>query len=102
MSSGGPCARHGFEPVHVMRTDDYAVVQGFVAAGTGVSLVPRLALGAPRSDLVVRPLEGAPLAREISVAALRSTTARSALDLVDALKEQAARVTARWEAEPLG
>ena len=52
------CAPHDFEPVHVMRSDDYAVVQGFLAAGTGVSLAPRLALGAPRDDLVVRPLGG--------------------------------------------
>lgn len=95
------CAQHGFEPVHVMRTDDYGVVQGFVAAGTGVSLVPRLALGAPRADLVVRQLEGQPLAREISVAVLRSTTARSAQDLVDSLKRQAARVVARWNEHPL-
>ncbi|MET9856555.1 LysR substrate-binding domain-containing protein [Streptomyces sp. NPDC006450] len=95
------CAQHGFEPVHVMRTDDYGVVQGFVAAGTGVSLVPRLALGAPRADLAVRPLEGPPLAREISVAVLRSTTARSAQDLVASLKRQAARVVAQWEEHPL-
>ncbi|MEU4269546.1 LysR substrate-binding domain-containing protein [Streptomyces sp. NPDC026092] len=96
------CAQHDFEPVHVMRTDDYGVVQGFVAAGTGVSLVPRLALGAPRPDVVVRPLEGPPLAREISVAALRSTAAPSVQDLVAALQRQAARVTAAWDREPLG
>ncbi|WP_405959097.1 LysR substrate-binding domain-containing protein [Streptomyces sp. NBC_00868] len=61
----------------MLRSDDYAVVQGFVAAGTGVALVPRLALGAPRKDLVVRPLEGPPLAREISVAVLRPTASGS-------------------------
>ncbi|MEU8489209.1 LysR family transcriptional regulator [Streptomyces sp. NPDC048641] len=91
------CARHGFEPLHVMRTDDYAVVQGFVAAGTGVALVPRLALGAPRDDLVVRPLEGPSLAREISVAVLRSTAAPSTEDLVTALRRQAARIAKEWE-----
>ncbi|MFG2983850.1 LysR family transcriptional regulator [Streptomyces sp. NPDC048258] len=90
------CAQYGFEPVHVLRSDDYAVVQGFVAAGTGVALVPRLALGAPREDLVVRPLEGPPLAREISVAVLRPTASRSAHDLVTALTRQAARITAQW------
>ncbi|MCX4694765.1 LysR family transcriptional regulator [Streptomyces sp. NBC_01408] len=90
------CAQQGFEPVHAMRTDDYAVVQGLVAAGTGVALIPRLALGAPRSDLVVRPLAGPDLAREISVAVLRSTAAGSAQELVAALLEQAALVTDRW------
>ncbi|WP_328924465.1 LysR substrate-binding domain-containing protein [Streptomyces sp. NBC_00190] len=80
----------------MLRSDDYAVVQGFVAAGTGVALVPRLALGAPRKDLVVRPLEGPPLAREISVAVLRPTASRSAHDLVAALTSQASRITAQW------
>ncbi|MFG2640761.1 LysR substrate-binding domain-containing protein [Streptomyces sp. NPDC048370] len=96
------CAQQGFEPVHVMRSDDYGVVQGFVAAGTGVSLVPRLALGAPRGDIAVRQVEGPPLAREISVAVLASTAALSARDLVDSLKLQAARVTTDWDREPLG
>ncbi|MET7365652.1 LysR substrate-binding domain-containing protein [Streptomyces sp. NPDC005566] len=91
------CAQHGFEPLQVMRTDDYAMVQGFVAAGTGVALVPRLGLGAPRDDLVVRPLEGPPLAREISVAVLRSTVATSARDLTAALTGQAEHIIAQWE-----
>ncbi|MET9606666.1 LysR family transcriptional regulator [Streptomyces sp. NPDC006512] len=90
------CAQQGFEPVHAMRTDDYAVVQGLVAAGTGVALVPRLALGAPHPDLAVRPVAGPELAREISVAVLRSTAARSAREVVSALQEQAALVTGRW------
>lgn len=92
-------AQQGFEPVHAMRTDDYAVVQGLVAAGTGVALVPRLALGAPRADLAVRPPAGPELAREISVVVLRSTAARSAQELVSALLEQAALITDRWAAE---
>ncbi|MFE5488258.1 LysR family transcriptional regulator [Streptomyces sp. NPDC056527] len=90
------CGREGFEPLHAMRTDDYAVVQGLVAAGTGVALVPRLALGAPRPDLVARPLAGPVLAREISVAVLRSTSATAAQELIAALLEQAALITTRW------
>ncbi|MGW1889580.1 LysR family transcriptional regulator [Streptomyces sp. NPDC002004] len=92
------CARHSFEPVHSLRTDDYAVVQGFVAAGAGVALVPRLALGTPREDVAVRVLEGAPLAREISVAVLRNTAAPSARELVDALVRQARHIRERWDA----
>ncbi|MFC9340750.1 LysR substrate-binding domain-containing protein [Streptomyces sp. NPDC057021] len=72
------------------------VVQGLVAAGTGVALIPRLALGAPRPDLVVRPLAGPVLAREISVAVLRSASNRAAQELVSALREQAALVAERW------
>ncbi|MEV6583210.1 LysR family transcriptional regulator [Streptomyces sp. NPDC051582] len=90
------CAQHGFEPVHAMRTDDYAVVQGLVAAGAGIALVPRLALGAPHPDLALRRLDGPDLTREISVVVLRSTAARSAGELVSALQEQAALITERW------
>lgn len=32
-------------------------MQGFIAAGVGVSLIPRLALRAVRDDVVVRPLD---------------------------------------------
>ncbi|UUN25119.1 LysR family transcriptional regulator [Streptomyces sp. FIT100] len=90
------CAQHSFEPVTALRTDDYAVVQGFVAAGTGVALVPRLALGTPRDDVAVRQLTGPPLAREISVAVLRTTAARSTRELLEALTRQAAQIRRRW------
>lgn len=92
------CGQEGYEPLHVMRTDDYAVVQGLVAAGTGVALVPRLALGPYRPDLAVRPLATPALAREISVAVLRSTSAGAAQELIEALREQAALITDRWAA----
>ncbi|MEU3299294.1 MULTISPECIES: LysR family transcriptional regulator [unclassified Streptomyces] len=90
------CAQYSFEPVHALRTDDYAVVQGFVAAGAGVALVPRLALGTPRDDVAVRKPTGPPLAREISVAVLRTTAARSTRELVEALTLQAERIGRRW------
>ncbi|MEU7038439.1 LysR family transcriptional regulator [Streptomyces sp. NPDC046237] len=90
------CGQEGFEPLHAMRTDDYAVVQGLVAAGTGVALIPRLALGAPRPDLVVRRLAGPALAREISVAVLRTTSNQAAQELISALQEQAALIAERW------
>lgn len=47
-SAASPCARHvvrlcltaGFEPHVTFETDDYATVQGLVAAGVGVALIP--------------------------------------------------------------
>ncbi|MEY9963716.1 DNA-binding transcriptional LysR family regulator [Streptacidiphilus sp. MAP12-16] len=89
------CAQEGFEPVHVMRTDDYGVLQGFVAAGIGVALVPRLGLGNPREDLVIRPVDGPALARQIGVAMLRTTTAGSAAQLLAELRVEADRLRAR-------
>ena len=37
----------GFEPTIVFETDDYLAVQGFVAAGMGVRLLPEMALEQP-------------------------------------------------------
>jgi DNA-binding transcriptional LysR family regulator len=60
-----PCARHvvsvcrgaGFEPRVSFESDDYDTVQGLVAAGVGVALIPRLALSHRQPGLVVRKLE---------------------------------------------
>ncbi|HWH96681.1 MAG TPA: LysR family transcriptional regulator [Baekduia sp.] len=53
----GACAAAGFEPDVVFSSADYGAVQGFVAAGAGVALVPFLALtGHERA--VARPLGG--------------------------------------------
>src|SRR3954469_10018723 len=60
----------GFDPRIGFRTDDYNVVQGMVAAGVGVSLLPSFALANVRDDIVVRSLgKGAP-ARQIAAATL--------------------------------
>src|SRR5580698_5991618 len=68
-SSASPCARHvvrschaaGFEPNVAFESDDYQTVQGLVAAGVGVALIPELALPHPhREDIVVRTLSPHP------------------------------------------
>ena len=51
------CRDAGFEPHIGFESDDYHVMQGFIAAGLGVTLLPDLALPTLRSDLVVRPTE---------------------------------------------
>ena len=75
-SAASPCARHvvrvcleaGFEPRVSFETDDYETVQGLVAAGVGVALVPRLALSHRQPGLVVRKLEPASPVRLIFAA----------------------------------
>jgi DNA-binding transcriptional LysR family regulator len=64
------CRAAGFEPTIVFRTDDHMAVQGFVAAGLGVAVVPQLTLPTARADIVVRPLEveGDLLTRHVGVA----------------------------------
>lgn len=50
------CKRCGLEPrfESSYRTTDFNAIQGLVAAGLGVTLVPRLAFGSIRNDVVVR------------------------------------------------
>lgn len=75
-SSASPCARHvvrrclhaGFEPVVSFQSDDYQTVQGLVAAGVGVALIPRLALSVVREDIVIRELAPEPPARRVLAA----------------------------------
>lgn len=52
------CRVAGFEPRIAVRNDDYLAVQGFVAAGLGVALLPSLVAVAAmaRRDIAVRPL----------------------------------------------
>jgi DNA-binding transcriptional LysR family regulator len=51
------CRDAGFEPRVGFESDDYQVLQGFVAAGLGVTLLPDLALPTMRSDIVVLPTD---------------------------------------------
>ncbi len=65
-SEASACARHvvrvcraaGFEPRVSFESDDYLTVQGLVAAGVGVALIPQLALSQTVSyDIAVRELQ---------------------------------------------
>ena len=50
------CNAAGFEPTIAFQSDDYNAIQGFIATGMGVSLIPDLALTTVRNDVVVRSL----------------------------------------------
>jgi DNA-binding transcriptional LysR family regulator len=76
-SSSSPCARHvvrschaaGFEPDVSFESDDYQTVQGLVAAGVGVALIPELALSVVRGDIAIRALSPKPPVRQVVAAA---------------------------------
>src|SRR6185503_4005348 len=59
------CAQAGFQPRIAHTSDDYFAIQGLVASGMGVALVPGLALVSTREDVAVRPLRGRPPYRRI-------------------------------------
>lgn len=68
------CRAAGFTPSYAVEADEYPATQGFVAAGLGVALVPRLALGFTHERVVVRPVRGAQPVRHI-YAAVRAARA---------------------------
>jgi DNA-binding transcriptional LysR family regulator len=102
-SASSPCARHvvrschaaGFEPRVAFESDDYATVQGLVAAGVGVALIPELALsGGARSDITIRSLTPNSPVRRITAATARSDRRTPAVQaMLDILRDVAARRT---------
>lgn len=77
-SASSPCARHvvrsclaaGFEPNVTFESDDYETVQGLVAAGVGVALIPRLALTRVHRGIMVRALAPRSPTRQVIAATL--------------------------------
>jgi len=77
-SATSPCARHvvrscvaaGFEPKVTFESDDYETVQGLVAAGVGVALIPQLALTHVHPGIVVRALAPRSPARRVVAATI--------------------------------
>jgi DNA-binding transcriptional LysR family regulator len=98
-SSSSPCAKHvvrschaaGFEPNVAFESDDYQTVQGLVAAGVGVALIPELALSVVREDIAIRALAPAPPVRQVIAAAPAGARLVPATPTMLAVLEQAAR-----------
>jgi DNA-binding transcriptional LysR family regulator len=97
-SRSSPCARHvvrschaaGFEPNVTFESDDYQTVQGLVAAGVGVALIPELALSVVRDDIVIRALSPAPPVRQVIAAAPAGARLVPAAPAMLGILEQAA------------
>jgi DNA-binding transcriptional LysR family regulator len=98
-SSSSPCARHvvrschaaGFEPNVTFESDDYQTVQGLVAAGVGVALIPELALSVVREDVAIRALSPAPPLRQVIAAAPEGARMVAAAPAMLGILEAAAR-----------
>src|SRR5919106_1634932 len=86
------CAMAGYEPRIAFETDDYTAVQGFVAAGVGVSLIAELGLTSVREDIVVRSLGRETPVRQVYAATLvdgyRSPATQAMLDILVAVAER--------------
>jgi DNA-binding transcriptional LysR family regulator len=97
-SASSPCARHvvrschaaGFEPRVSFESDDYQTVQGLVAAGVGVALIPQLALSTVRADIRVRGLHPSSPVRKVFAATRRGAAVTPAVaTMIDVLREVA-------------
>jgi DNA-binding transcriptional LysR family regulator len=98
-SGSSPCARHvvrcchasGFEPNVSFESDDYQTVQGLVAAGVGVALIPDLALSVVREDIVIRTLSPSPPTRSVIAAAPSDARLSPATPAMLSVLEEVAR-----------
>lgn len=97
-SAHSACARHvvsvcreaGFEPRVSFESDDYDTVQGLVAAGVGVALIPRLALSHRQPGLVVRRLAPEnPVRRVLAATPRRPAIAPAAQVMLEILLQRA-------------
>ncbi|MCM0673328.1 LysR family transcriptional regulator [Micromonospora phytophila] len=84
------CAAAGFTPDFVAKSEDYATAQGFVAAGLGISLIPRLGLSTRHPGVTIRPVRRPDPVRTIYAAVREISLDQPALRaLIDALMDAA-------------
>src|SRR6266540_522696 len=99
------CRLAGFEPRIAFRTDDRSAVEGLVAAGVGVALIPQLTLPAARPDIAVRPLQAKGLSRQVRAAlppgAYRPPAAMAMLEVLREVCERLVTDAARRLDQPL-
>ncbi len=91
----GACSQAGYDPRIAFETDDYAAVQGFVAAGVGVSLIAELGLTTIRDDIVVRDLGRETPVRRIYAATSAGYRTPATMAMLEVLKGVAERYESR-------
>jgi DNA-binding transcriptional LysR family regulator len=98
-SASSPCARHvvrlclaaGFEPSVSFESDDYETVQGLVAAGVGVALIPRLASTHAHDGVVIRALAPSAIRKVVAATVGGPGVAPAAKAMIEILGEVARR-----------
>jgi DNA-binding transcriptional LysR family regulator len=102
MAHQATCRAAGFEAQVGFESDDNNVIQGLVAAGVGVSLLPELALTNLREDIVIRrlPRREKPM-RQIYASTLAGAYRSPATEaMLETLQEAAREHEARYRVEP--
>jgi DNA-binding transcriptional LysR family regulator len=83
------CRTAGFQPRIAHSATDYSAVLAMVAAGLGVTLIPRMSAAAHRPDVALRPLRGVVPTRRVYCAIRRGT---GTTPLLAALRDRADRI----------
>ena len=90
------CAAAGFEPRVAFRVNDCHMNQALVAAGEGISILPRLLLD-PYAGVVAKPLDGdAPIMRVSAVRLPTRYLAPAAAEFLAVLRDAAKRWEDSW------
>ena len=91
------CVRAGFQPTYGLEADEYPTVEGFVAAGLGVALVPQLALGTSvHIGVVARHVKGDQPVRQVWAATRPAIAGQPAVQaMVEFLRQAAAELRRR-------
>jgi DNA-binding transcriptional LysR family regulator len=98
-SAAGPCLRivldataaAGFTPAFVAESDDYTSAQGFVAAGLGIAVIPRLGLASRHPGTIVRPITAPQPTRSVCAAVREPAAGQPALSALLTALQQTAR-----------
>jgi DNA-binding transcriptional LysR family regulator len=85
------CQNAGFQPRIAYQSDDYFAIQGLVASGMGVALIPGLGLASTRDDVAVRPVKGRPPYRRVAaITAAGATTGGAIPTMLECLRDAGA------------
>jgi DNA-binding transcriptional LysR family regulator len=84
------CRDAGFQPRIAYQSDDYFAIQGLVASGMGVALIPGLGLASTRDDVAVRPVKGRPPYRRVAAITAGETSGGAIPTMLECLRDAGA------------
>ena len=84
------CRDAGFQPRIAYQSDDYFAIQGVVASGMGVALIPGLGLASTRDDVAVRPVKGRPPHRRVAAVTASEPTGGAIPTMLECLRDAGA------------
>ena len=84
------CRDAGFEPRVAYTSDDYFAMQGLIASGMGVALIPGLGLASMRDDVAVRPVKGTPPYRRVAAVTSGETVGGAVATMLECLRDAGA------------